>query len=169
MKLVNGEIRGVDINFNSKDDVLQPVHSFFFCSIMHAYPKVAYINCNWNNPLTALSVTAEEKHDTNDQNKTLQIIDPRNPTDRQRKFMAEKGVIEGGFDPAEWVLVMNQVFDFCQVPVFIFGRACEITYNAPSLSRNMFTLTEWRKLEAIYAERGWPIKDDRRLTDAAHR
>ena len=50
------------MSFNSKDDVLQPVHSFFHCSFQLAYPKVFFSHVTFNNPRLALNVLALE-HD----------------------------------------------------------------------------------------------------------
>jgi hypothetical protein len=165
MRIANGEWRGADITITGPDDSLQVPKSIFFCSFQFAYPKVFFSHCRINNPLTALSVTAMEDWGTNSENKSLHIVDPRDPQPWARDFMAEKGVDEGDIDAGEWAIFHNLTIDFSHLPVFIFGRGCSIEYSAPSLSRNMFTYDEWLRLEAIYAERGWTINDDGHLAE----
>ncbi len=169
MLLRNGELRGADINFTHHSDVLGPFKSVFFSSLQFAYPKVLFVACTFNNPLTALSVTARDKYGTNDQNAALWITDPAAPQPEALEWMRERGVQVGAVNPDDWVLVQGATFDFCQIPVRIFGRHCSIEYSEPALSRSMFTLDEWRKLEAIYAERGRQMNDDTNLAQAGQR
>jgi hypothetical protein len=161
MLIRNGEIRGADINFTDKSDVLGPFKSCFFCSFQFANPRVFLVSCTINNPMGALSVTDAGTYGTNSRNKALHIIDPRQPFERDLDYMNEKGIAEGNIDPAEWVIVSGMTFDFCFFPVKIFGRNCEIVYSPPALSRNMFTLDEWRRVEVAYKELGISLTDDK--------
>ena len=125
----------MDFNFTGPDDVIQPMRSMFFCSFMMSYPKVLFNHCVFNNPMGALNVTMEDKHKSNDWNKALRIEEPNEP-----------------IDPNEWVIIAGQTFDFCFFPVKIYGFNCEIVYQAPIISKYMFTQEEWRRLEDIYGE-----------------
>jgi hypothetical protein len=149
MRIANGEWRGADITITGPDDVLQVPKSMYFCSLQFAYPKVFFTRCTFNMPLAALNVTAMEDWGTNSMNKGLRIIDPRDPYPEMGcgEFMAEKGVEEGNINPDDWAIFSNITFDFCHLPVFIFGRGCEITYEAPNIDTRLFTVEEWRRLE----------------------
>ena len=151
MKLVNGTIIGTDININSKDDVWQPVASVFHCSLMLAYPKVFFNHCTFNNPRAVLNVTRLEDEGTNQQNRALQIIDP------------------GEIDPAEWVIISNQLFDFCAVPVKLYGRNCEIVWQAPAFPDDRkLTRSEWRVLEDLSYPIASPSRQVRRQLGHVH-
>lgn len=149
MRIVNGEIRGCDINFNSEKDIWHPVHSIFLCSIMLAYEKVLFQNCTFNNPIGAVPELACEKVSSNDYNKALRIIEPEN------------------ISKDDWVYVTGQTFDFCFFPIKIYGVHCEITYTPPVIYKSKFTLPEWNKINDIYQKLGISTKFNT-LTDRNH-
>ena len=168
MRIANGEIRGADLLWTGKDDLLQGIKSIFFCSLQMAYPRVLFVNTVFNNPIGALSVTALEDRATNSQNRALHICNPQDPDEGDLKWMAEKGVEPGEPSPDKgWVYIFGQTIDFSFMPVRIFGKGCSIEYHEPSLSKNLFSLDEWKRLEAIYQELGVPLKDDTMLAEVS--
>jgi hypothetical protein len=158
MRIASGEWRGADITITHPSDSLQCPKSLFLCSLQFAYPRVYFNHCTFNNPLAALSATRLEDYGTNSQNRGLHIIDPRDVQPEGVAYMAERGVEAGEIDPETWCIFSNITFDFCHLPTRVFGRNCEIVYEKPVMSR-MLTLEEWRKWEAISAERGWPLAE----------
>jgi hypothetical protein len=164
MRIANGEWRGADIYIDNERDLLQPPKSIYFCNFQFPYPKVIFINCVINNPLTALSPLREEGYGGNAQNKALHLVDPSDPQERDLKWMSESGVDPGPIDTS-WVMLYNLVLDFCHLPVFCFARNTDITYIPPQMSRNLLTIDEWRHFQSLCDELDVDLKDDKFLTE----
>jgi len=152
MLIRNGTITGADINFTSPTDVLGPFKSAYMCSLLMSYHRVFFQHCTLNMVPTALSVTQWENNGNNDQNAGLHIVDPRDPWDQShKKWMDEFGIPVENINPDDWVMIQGMTFDFCNVPVFIFGRGCSITHGPPqNMNLRKYTIDDWRYLEDRY-------------------